>query len=192
MTDIEIFGDERGKMGCLSLKYHHLLDAPFKISEECCGDLKKKPAAKFEQKTGLRVITGEMAEESQNRARIWATHGCNAFDLKRPKSTPLGIWTKQDLLEYVQQENLEYAEEYGEIDCRYGGKCYTTGEERTGCMFCLFGIQYEDDDNNRFTRMEVNHPKRYDYIINKLGAGEIMDYLGINYRPPKIKQLKLF
>lgn len=184
-------GDERGNMGKLPEYAKKLLESDIPVSDECCTELKKKPATKFERESGLRVITGEMAEESVNRAMVWAHNGCNAFKLKRPKSMPLAIWTKQDLLEYVKYENLKYADDYGDIECPYGGMCYTTGEDRTGCMYCLFGIQKEDPSNNRFTRMAKNYPKQYDYIINKLGAGEIMDYLGINYKPYP-EQLTLF
>ena len=58
-------------------------------------------------------------------------------------------------------------------------------------MFCLYGIQFEPPDNNRFTRMAKNHPKLYDYCINKLGLCEVMYYMGINYKP-YTEQLSLF
>lgn len=56
-----------------------------------------------------------------------------------------------------------------------------TREDRTGCMFCMFGIHY-DATPNRFQRMERDYPKQYDYCINKLGIGKVLDYVGIDYR----------
>lgn len=48
-------------------------------------------------------------------------------------------------------------------------------------MFCMFGIQF-DKEPNRFQRMQRDYPKQYDYCINKLRIGEILDYMGIPYR----------
>ena len=45
---------------------------------------------------------GTLAEESALRATHYIKTGCNAFDSKRPKSTPLGFWTNQDDLEYIK------------------------------------------------------------------------------------------
>lgn len=179
-----LHGDERGTMGKLSDKWHYLLDAPFEISEQCCDIMKKYPAEKFEEESGLWPITAEMAQESQNRKQVFVQHGCaNMFGRKRPKSTPMIHWKEQDVLEYAKEHNIDYAKEYGDIECPKGGKCYTTGESRTGCMFCMFGVHLEPPHNNRFTRMAKNEPKIYDYCINKLGLGEVLDYLGVNYKP---------
>ena len=56
----------------------------------------------------------------------------------------------------------------------------TTGAKRTGCMFCMFGVQREAHPN-RFERMKITHPKQWDYCINKLGCGAVMDYIGVTY-----------
>lgn len=187
-----LHGDARGSMGKLSDKWHYLLDAPFEISEQCCDVMKKRPAEKFEEESGLLPITAEMAGESQNRKQVFVQHGCaNMFGLKRPKSTPMIHWTEQDLLTYAKEHNIDYAKEYGDIECPKGGRCYTTGERRTGCMFCMFGVHLEPENDNRFTRMAKNEPKLYDYCINKLGIGEVLDYLGVNYIPYP-EQITLF
>ncbi len=178
-----LHGDIRGTSGKLSDKWHYLLNAPFKISEQCCDVMKKRPAHKFEDENGgLHPITAEMVEESVNRKIIYLQNGCNMWNLKRPKSTPMAFWTQQDLLEYVVKEKIDIAPEYGEIKQNAYGKYYTTKEKRTGCMFCMFGCHLESQPN-RFQRMFEMYPKQYDYCINKLGLGEILDYLGIEYRP---------
>ncbi len=80
--------------------YKFLLDAPFRISHKCCDVMKKKPAKQYEKETGRKPIIATLAEESKLRLQKWLKHGCNAFDLKRPMSTPISFWTENDILEY--------------------------------------------------------------------------------------------
>ena len=47
-------------------------------------------------------------------------------------------------------------------------------------MFCMFGIQLEVEPN-WFQRMEVTHPKQYEFCVHKLGCSEVLDYLNIPY-----------
>lgn len=185
-----LYGDEKGSAGKLSNQWHYLLDAPFKISEQCCDVIKKRPAHKFEDEHGCHPITAEMVEESTNRKMIYLANGCNMWNLKRPKSTPMAFWTQQDLLQYAVTEKLDIAEEYGEIKQDMYGRYYTTKEKRTGCMFCMFGCHLEKQPN-RFQRMAEMYPKQYDYCINKLGLGDVLDYINVEYRPcGSIKECK--
>lgn len=48
-------------------------------------------------------------------------------------------------------------------------------------MFCGFGVHLEKGEN-RFQRMALTHPKQYDYCINRLGLGEVLDYIGVDYK----------
>jgi 3'-phosphoadenosine 5'-phosphosulfate sulfotransferase (PAPS reductase)/FAD synthetase len=160
-------------------RWRFLIGSPFKISDECCGLMKKKPFKEYAKKTRSAVITGEMAADSETRLRHYLKSGCNAFDYKRPKSTPLGFWTDQDILEYLRQFSLPYASVYGDI-IEHNGRLITTGDERTGCMFCMFGIHL-DRGENRFMRMRRTHPKLWDYCIHKLGCGRVLNYIGIPY-----------
>ena len=190
-------GDERGSMGKVSEQFKYLIDAPFKISGECCIILKERPAVKFEKENEVSPITAEMVEESSNRKVVYLQNGCNMWNLNRPKSTPMAFWTQQDLLEYVLKRKLDIAPEYGEIKQDCFGKYYTTGEQRTGCAFCLFGC-HKEKQPNRIQRLYEIDRKRYEYCVgggefnsegmwvpnNKgLGLGFVMDYMGIEYRP---------
>jgi hypothetical protein len=85
-------------------------------------------------------------------------------------------------LKYIKQFNIPYASIYGDIVENEHGKLMTTGVSRTGCMFCMFGVHLEKNPN-RFQRMAVTHPKQYDYCINKLGCGKVLDYIGVDYSP---------
>ena len=60
-------------------------------------------------------------------------------------------------------------------------------------MFCGFGCHLEKYPN-RFQRLAKTHPKQYDYIINKLGFGEVLDFIGVEYKPnvDNKGQMKIF
>lgn len=159
-------------------KWEFLLDAPFNITEECCNVLKKNPFKKFEKQTNKKAIVGTMAEESIAREGAYLKQGCNSF--KNGKSTPLGFWTEQDILEYIYTYNIPIAKIYGEVKKDYSGKYYTTGESRTGCLFCAFGAHLEKAPN-RFERLRVTHPNLHSYCIEKLGMDKVLSYVGIKY-----------
>ena len=143
--------------------------------------MKKQPFKRYEKETGRKKMTGMMASESSIRERSYMQSGCNSFNDRNPHSMPLGVWTEQDVLQYLVDWKIEYAECYGEIIEGDDGKLRCTREDRTGCMFCMFGIQF-DSTPNRFQRMERDYPKQYDYCINKLGIGRVLDYVGIPYK----------
>jgi 3'-phosphoadenosine 5'-phosphosulfate sulfotransferase (PAPS reductase)/FAD synthetase len=161
-------------------KWQKLLDAPFAISDKCCEWLKKKPFKKFEAESGLASITGEMATDSEIRLRHYLLSGCNAFGYTRPKSTPLGFWTEQDILQYLKHFNVPYCSVYGDITERENGTLMTTGAKRTGCLFCMFGVHLEKGES-RFERMKRTHPQLWKYCIYTLGLGNVLSYMGIPF-----------
>lgn len=175
-------------------KWRFLLDAPFKVSEKCCDVMKKNPAKKYEKETGRKPFIGMMASESRKREFGWMKTGCNAFEVARPSSSPMAFWTEQDVLEYIVKFNLDYAKVYGEIRQDESGKYYTTGVDRTGCIFCMFGCHLEKEPN-RFQRLKETHQRQYEYCIgggemveskwqpnrDGLGLGKVLDYIGVKY-----------
>jgi len=142
-------------------KYVALL-APFKISDMCCEKLKKAPAKKYEKETGKKPMLGTMAGESQLRSQY--AHICNMYDSKRPTSKPLTYWKEQNIWEYIKQHQVPYC------------SAYDNGWERTGCVFCMFGIH--KDSPNRFEMIKDSHPKLWDYVMYKLGAKEVLEFMG--------------
>lgn len=158
-------------------KWKFLINSPFKISNKCCDIMKKEPFHEYEKETKRKPFTGIMADDSSQRESTYLKTGCNSF--KGKKSNPLGFWTEQDVLYYLTKYDIPYCPVYGDI-IRIGGVLQTTGESRTGCMFCGFGCHLEKGEN-RFQRMKKTHPKIYDYCINKLGMGEVLDYIGVKY-----------
>lgn len=164
----------------LSNKWKFLVDAPFKISEQCCDVMKKEPFKRFEKEYKLKPFTGEMADDNDFRRKEYLKTGCNAFDTQKPKSRPLGFWTEQDILQYIKEYNVPYCSVYRDIILE-NGKYFTTGERRTGCVFCMFGIHLEKGDN-RFKRLSKTHPNLWNFCMNGLGIKEVLEYLNIEGR----------
>lgn len=181
-------------------KWAFLIDAPFKVSAKCCDVMKKKPVKEYGKRTGRKAIVGTLACESNNRAQAWVQNGCNAFEAKTPISQPLSFWTEQDILHYIKEYGVPYCPVYGEIRVKHPSAaldgqmnmidylaCYdaedtleTTGCDRTGCMFCMFGCQNEHEPN-RFQRMRISHPKQYAYCMEQLGLREVLEYIDVPY-----------
>lgn len=162
----------------LPRKYLDLAQSNIRVSEKCCDYMKKQPLKDFEKLNGKKPFVGVMAEESQQRESSYIKTGCNSFE-GTEKSQPIGFWTEQDILQYIRINNLDISSIYGKI-VEENGKLKTTGESRTGCMFCMFGVHLEKGEN-RFQRMKRTHPQIYNYCINKLKIGEVLDYIGVKY-----------
>lgn len=182
LRDRRINGDAKGRFK-ISNKWLYLLDSEFPISHKCCNIMKKEPSKRYEKETNRKPILGTMACESTLRRQSYLKNGCNAFESSRPVSTPLGFWVEQDILSYIKLYNLEIPSVYGDIvrDSE-SGLLKTTLCDRTGCVYCGFGVQTEDDAQNRFLRLEKTHPQLHSYVINKLGMGDVLDYMNIKYK----------
>lgn len=160
----------------VSNRWKKLVDAPFEISSYCCDVMKKRPAKKYTKESGRKPIVGTMATESQLRYYRWLENGCNAFESKSPTSQPLSFWTEQDILHYIKQFDVPYCSVYGDIVPVDDGEQFegqlttfdvlndydgtllkTTGCDRTGCIFCMFGCHLEKEPN-RFQRLKETHP----------------------------------
>lgn len=195
-------------------KWGLLLDAPFEVSDKCCDVMKKKPINAYAKETGRKGIVGTMAGESRFRRQSWIRYGCNMFaEGSKQLSRPLSFWTKQDVLHYIKKYDVPYCSVYGDIQVKQEKEftdqmnlidyleCYepedtleTTGCDRTGCIFCMFGCHLEKEPN-RFQRLKETHPRQYDFCINGgemvdgkwqpnkqgLGLGHVLDYIGVKY-----------
>lgn len=180
-----LYGDERGSFGKIAEKWKILIDAPFDTSEKCCDVMKKGPFKKYEKDTGRVPYIGVTQDESFRRTHQYAHTGCNVYDAKEVKSQPLGFWTKQDVLRYVVENDIEICSVYGDIKQNQYGEYHLTREQRTGCMFCAFGAHLEKEPN-RFQRMQATHPRHYKLCMKPLDQGglgmkEPLEYIGIPY-----------
>lgn len=152
-----------GGAGKISEKWKFLVNAPFKISEQCCDIMKKGPSKKYEKETGRKPLLGIMATESTLRLQKYYKGNCNAFSAKRPQSMPIAFWNEGDIWEYIRKYNVPYC------------SIYDKGFERTGCMFCLFGAHLKND--KRFELMEENFPQLHSYCMEKLGLREVLNFI---------------
>lgn len=208
--------DKQGRDSLYNVpKWKFLLDAPFDISDKCCDVMKKSPAKQYAKETGRKPILGTMASESRLRYDRWLQYGCNAFDKNNPSSQPLSFWTEQDILHYIKKYNIPYCSVHGDIRVKPEGEdtvegqlnlidyldsyepedlLETTGCDRTGCIFCMFGCHLEKEPN-RFQQLKQTHPRQYQYCINGgemvngkwqpskegIGLGKVLDYIGVKY-----------
>lgn len=177
-----------GKLGnngklCWKLpeKWKFMLDAPFKVSSDCCRVMKKSPIKSYNNRTGNKPIIGTMAVESSMRKISYLNTGCNTFNSSSPLSRPMSFWTEQDVLQYIQKYSIKYASVYGEILEDNNGKLRFSKCQRTGCMFCMYGVHMEKG-KNRFQLMKETHPKLWEYCIYKLNLKQVLDYIGVEYQ----------
>ncbi|UZQ51615.1 phosphoadenosine phosphosulfate reductase family protein [Clostridium kluyveri] len=171
----------KSKMGKMPEKWKFLINAPFKISEQCCQYMKKEPFHRYEKKTNRHAFVGIMASDSRDRETAYLQTGCNSFK-KNGNSTPLGFWKEEDIWKYIEKYNIPYC------------NIYDTGVKRTGCMFCCLGVHLEKQPN-RFQLMQKTHPKQYQYCISGgkfvgeklipykgLGLAKVLDFLRVKYK----------
>ena len=179
---IRLHGSEKGHFK-ISEKWKPLIDSDFKISNRCCDVMKKTPLKAFEKETGLKPIVGIMADESNLRLQLYMKGDCNQFYAKHPTSHPMMFWTEQDVLEYIKKYNLEIADCYGKVEG--DDKLKLSGVNRTGCMFCMYGVHLEETGNTRFDKMKKTHPKQYNYIMEKLNGRHVLtEYLKCDKKKP--------
>ena len=163
---------EKGRSGYNKKKWLPLCQyAPFRIGRGCCSIMKKLPIAKYKRESHLVPYLGTTTEESKIRQQAWLKHGCNAFDSKTPSSQPLSFWTEQDILRYIKEYDVKICSVYGDIIEDKNGKLQCTGCQRTGCIFCCFGMHLEKGET-RFQRLAKTHPRQYEYA---LGGGQWID-----------------
>lgn len=176
-----LYGDKKGN-GKIPERWKYLIDSNIRISTYCCDIMKKSPIKIYERKSGNKPLVGTMASDSRLRQTSYLENGCNSFDTKRPMSTPMAFWLEQDVWDYIHQFNVPYS------------KIYDMGYDRTGCMFCMFGVHMEKGEN-RFQRMKRTHPQLYNYCINNLGIGKCLDLINIPYgdyvKSPIQEEIKL-
>lgn len=169
--------------GMIPKKYREFIYAPFELSEKCCDKIKKKPLKDYDKKVKKYPITGEIAEESRSREKEYLAHGCIMNTKKGIKCTPIGFWTKQDILECIYTYKIPIPKIYGMVVKYFDGTFGFTGENRTGCSICAFGIMM---DEARFDRLKLKKPSVYKEMMS--GGRWIRKdlYRWVKFRPGSI------
>ena len=171
----------------------------FKVSHKCCYYLKEAPCDNWAKEHNSVPFLGLMASEGGQRADALEEHGCNYFGKTTARSCPFAFYYHSDVVHLAVDLGVPIPEIYGEVKIseevnEFGDHEYsTTGEQRTGCSMCGFGIQLESRPH-RFDRLYERNPKEWDFWMNKCcvdddgikyGWGRVLDYIGIPWKDPE-------
>ena len=160
----------------LANKWRFLIKAPFKISNKCCYYMKETPIQNWCKANGYASIMATTVEESKSRLDGYCKRGgCNSFK-GQGDSVPFSFWTRQDILRYIVEHNIEISQAYGEIKKDENGMYYNTGAQRTGCAVCMFGMEKDEPGNNRFQKLYYEDNRRWKQVIFDWGYKEVLDY----------------
>ncbi|ANP79336.1 phosphoadenosine phosphosulfate reductase [Vibrio crassostreae 9CS106] len=66
-----------------------------------------------------------------------------------------------------------------------------SGEPRTGCMFCAFGVHL-DKGLNRFQRMKISHPRQHRVITERMDLGSALQLIDVKFIPEGVGDNTLF
>lgn len=176
-------------------KWIPLYESDFLISPFCCDEQKENPSIEYEEQTQRYPILGLRAYESNRRKEGYYKTGCVSFSGRRPKAKPIAFFTDQDVLLYCKQNHIQLPSPYGEIvedgmvsgqlsffDSFNGcpcGKLCTTGESRTGCMFCPVGMHL--DRGAKLKRLKKYNARLYDYCMEELGEKKLVEWVLSHY-----------
>lgn len=195
MYYLMLFGglDEEGR------KLGYKAPTNFKVSHKCCYYLKEAPCDNWAKEHNSVPFLGLMASEGGQRADALEEHGCNYFGKTTARSCPFAFYYHSDVVHLAVDLGVPIPEIYGEVQIsetpnEFGDyEYYTSGEQRTGCSMCGFGIQLETRPH-RFDRLYERNPKEWDFWMNKCctddegiqyGWGRVLDYIGIPWRDPE-------
>lgn len=155
--------------------------APFKVSQKCCYYLKEKPCDEWAKAHNSVPYLGLMASEGGRREKALMMHGCNYFGESTIRSCPFAIFNRQDILQLALDLKAPVPEIYGNIVREADGTLRTTKAQRTGCSMCGFGIHL-DKRPHTFDMLYDRNPKEWEFWMVKVGWGEVLDYIGVEWR----------
>ena len=177
------------------LEYYDLIRS-VKISQHCCQVLKKEPAHRVQQELGVDcVFMGMMASESRRRMVSY----CNNGELYQTRTVdtmadgspvwhchPMGIWTDDDVWEYIRQEHVPYSDLY---ERTYKGRDGQTHKvRRNGCFGCATAITFAD---NQMAVLRQIEPRIWDRIMRG-GMAEQLQNLRIERANGQISIMDLY
>lgn len=151
------------------LEYYDLL-RQVKISQHCCKLLKKEPSEREQAAHDVDVIfKGLMADESRSRMVSFCTRG-ELFEGRHRDHlpagdpfwhcNPLGIWTDDDIWEYIRRFNVPYSTLYERTWKDRKGNIRKV--KRNGCFGCATGIAFAD---NQMAVLRQIEPRIWDRLM---------------------------
>ena len=171
----------------------------FKVSHKCCYYLKEAPCDNWAKEHHSVPFLGLMASEGGQRADALEEHGCNYFGKTTARSCPFSFYFHSDVIHLAVDLNVHIPEIYGDVVIskeknEFGDYEYsTTGEQRTGCSMCGFGIQLETRPH-RFDRLYERNRREWEYWMRMCckdkdgtpyGWGRVLDYIGVPWEDPE-------
>lgn len=160
------------------------LKPDFLVSDKCCYYLKEKPCDNWAKEHNSVPYLGLMASEGGRRQKSLMINGCNYFGASTIRSAPFAIFSRQDILQLALDLDVPIPKIYGTIERDANGNLYTTGAQRTGCSMCGFGIQKERTRPHRFDRLYESNPDEWNFWMNEIGFGHVLDWIGCRWRQP--------
>ena len=166
-----------------SVRDYYDLIKDVKISQMCCQVLKKEPAHRVQQELGVDLVfMGMMASESRRRM----TSYCNNGELYQTFTAdtmadgspvwhchPMGIWTDDDVWEYIRQEHVPHSPLYDRTFKGRDGKRHNVA--RNGCFGCATGISFPD---NQMAVLRQIEPRIWEKLM-RAGMAEQLQNLRI-------------
>lgn len=151
-----------------------------KISQHCCTTLKKEPSHRVQLELGVDcVFMGMMASESRRRMISYCENGELYQTFKADTMAdgspvwhchPMGIWTDDDIWEYIRRYDVPYSPLYDVP--------YVTPEkkiahiDRNGCFGCATSMAFAD---NQMFRLRQTHPKLWGLVMERGMARELQN-----------------
>lgn len=122
----------------------------------CCTVLKEEPLRKARIKC---TITGIRVSEARMRMFVVAQKGqyYKAKTLKRWQFHPIAFWTTEDLLRYIEENEIPV------------NKIYGMGHTRCGCWPCTGYITWQKS-------LAQSHPKLYRFLAKQKGEPTLWEY----------------
>ena len=141
-----------------------------RISHSCCNFIKEQPSQKLQKKLGCDTIfRGLMASESRRRTFTFLDYGF-LYTVKTNYlySSPISIWTDDDVWEYIKSRNCPYAPLYDLADDD-GNKLF----KRNGCWTCGTGLAYK---GNNIEILRKHYPKKWRALMEYGMAKEMKTF----------------
>ncbi len=164
------------------LEYYDLL-RQVKISQHCCKLLKKEPSERMQAELDVDVVfKGLMADESRARMVSFCTRGELFAGRHRDHlpaedpfwhCNPLGIWTDEDIWEYIRRFDVPYSSLYERTWKDRAGNMKKV--KRNGCFGCATGIAFAD---NQMAVLRQIEPRIWERVMRS-GMAEQLQNLRI-------------
>jgi 3'-phosphoadenosine 5'-phosphosulfate sulfotransferase (PAPS reductase)/FAD synthetase len=150
--------------------FHKLKAAGFKVTDQCCDELKKKPMKKFAKKQGFTgSFTGVRCAESRMRRLNWIRFGSlynSSYHGDQWICNPLSFWTESDVFRYLDENGIR-------------PESTSSARGGSGCVTCMFGCHISK--TNSMQELAVNNPKMHQVALDDWGYREVLDFLEIPY-----------